>query len=263
MERIIFLVLACALFNPSYAKSLNENFDGIFFSKFTQSVLRSKNGSIAPRSGIENSNALKISYKGYKHGSKRVVATELFDEGHTTATLEFGVKFCPNFNFVKGGKLHGLGPVHPITGGKKITPSGWSARLMFRKNGGLMTYVYHQDMTGKFGTIKTAKDFKFIPDRYYKIKMIVHLNSQPDADDGWVNVYVDEEKVISHTNLRFRSVIKQESEINKFLFSTFHGGSTQDWAPLGGDGEYTTECAYFDDFSVIADRDHVTNNIMH
>ncbi|MCB8889547.1 polysaccharide lyase [Vreelandella malpeensis] len=62
--------------------------------------------------------------------------------------LAFWVRFCEEFDFARGGKLHGLGHASPVTGGNEITAKGWSARLMFRRDGGVKTYVYHQDMVG-------------------------------------------------------------------------------------------------------------------
>lgn len=41
------------------------------------------------------------------------------------------------------------------------------------------------------------------------------------------------------------------SQIQRLLFSTFHGGSSPDWAPRHSDGRYKTDCAYFDNIELI------------
>lgn len=189
-------------------------------------------------------------YKGYPQGSRRVLASERLPHPSTSAELEFDVKFCKDFDFVKGGKLHGLGPLKPITGGNKVTPTGWSARLMFSQGGGQMTYVYQQDMKGKYGEVQKADNFTLVPDTYYHLRMAVRLNSAPEKADGQVIVYVAGKKLITHDKIRLRNALSADSEINTFLFNTFHGGHTRAWAPLGGDGSYATECAYFDNFVV-------------
>jgi len=249
MKNYIILILVSWI-GIANSDELRENFDRRKRNEFAEELLQSKKVDIVVGQGAEGSNALKVYYKGFEHGSKRVVASQLLDQSYDTATLEFKVKFCDVFNFTKGGKLHGLGPLHPITGGKPITPTGWSARLMFTQGGGLMTYVYHQDMKGKFGDTRKAENFRFEPNKYYQIKMMVRMNSLPDIADGKVVVNVNGENLISHEKIRFRSVVNNDSSINKFLFSTFHGGSTKEWAPVDGEGNYATECAYFDDFIV-------------
>jgi hypothetical protein len=39
--------------------------------------------------------------------------------------------FDQDWQWVLGGKLHGLGPEQPITGGNERLPTGWSARVTF------------------------------------------------------------------------------------------------------------------------------------
>jgi len=234
----------------THASLLKENFDDRTHHDFTQDILNSGLGDLEKRSGPDKSNSLKVYYKGYSRGSERVLASEQLLHPATSAELEFDVKFCKGFDFVKGGKLHGLGPLKPITGGNKVTDAGWSARLMFSQGGGLMTYVYQQDMKGKYGDVRKAKNFTFDTDTYYHIKMAVQLNTLPDKADGKVVVYVDDKKLITHENIRFRNSLSAESEITTFLFNTFHGGHTKAWAPLKSDGSYATECAYFDNFVV-------------
>ena len=71
-----------------------------------------------------------------------------------------------------------------------------------------------------------------------------------EKSNGHVTVWVDDERLIEHTGLRFRDR-EGGSQIQRLLFSTFHGGSSPDWAPRHSDGRYKTDCAYFDNIELI------------
>jgi hypothetical protein len=227
-----------------------ENFD-MRLSQFGR-ILASKQryATFARKQGIKGTNAILVKYQGFEQGSHRVYAAAKLPVAALQYQLSFSVKFCDNFDFVWGGKLHGMGPENPITGGDKITEEGWSARLMFGREGSLSTYIYHQDMKGKFGDTKLAQNFRFMPGIYQKVQMVVSLNTEVHLADGKVVVSVDGVEVIHHDNIRFRAKDTPESLINKMLFITFHGGASPDWAPRSEDGKYKTECAYFDNFVV-------------
>lgn len=226
-----------------------EDFNGQL-SQFGLVLAKKRYAEVVRGEGVHGSKAMKVTYQGFEQGSYRVYAAAHLPEAALQYQLSFAVKFCDNFDFVRGGKLHGLGPENPVTGGNKVTAEGWSARLMFEPDGGLRTYVYHQDMKGKFGDSKTALNFRFIPGIYHQIDMLVRLNSATHLADGKMVVSVDGVEVIQHDKLRFRAKDTQASLISKMLFITFHGGATPDWAPRAVDGRYNKECAYFDNFVV-------------
>jgi hypothetical protein len=165
-------------------------------------------------------------------------------------TLSFQVRFCEGFDFARGGKLHGLGPWDPVTGGNSVDALGWSARLMWRTGGQLATYVYHQEQAGRFGDGKTVPGFRFEPGRFHQVEMRVQLNDPPEAANGWVRVTVDGSQAVTHDGLRFRAAEGDRGRVNSLLFSTFHGGSRPDWAPRHADGSFKTDCAAFDDFVI-------------
>lgn len=234
---------------PNSAPLISENFDNHLPSALGRAIINHRHTQLAPQSGIEGSTAIKVHYIGDERGSKRVVTSAAFAPT-TQATLSFGVKFCDNFDFARGGKLHGLGSDKPVSGGNAVTDDRWSARLMWRRNGGLMTYIYHQNMKGKYGDTRVAADFRFTPGQYHLVEMNVMLNTQPDKADGLVKVSVDGMPLIEHKGLRFRSTDSTAGLIQTLMFSTFHGGSSPDWAPRNEDGSFKTDCAYFDDFQV-------------
>jgi hypothetical protein len=244
------LIICCFVFSSACVAQFVESFDKKNKSDFASTLEQHKDIEWATGEGIDNTDAVIVFYRGDERGSKRVLLNTPLDTSALTAELKFSVKFCDNFDFVKGGKLHGLGPVKPVSGGKKVKADQWSARLMFGKKGTLKTYLYHQAMPKKFGSVKVAKGFKFLPGQYYNISMLVQLNSPVSQANGSVVVSVDGKEVIKHQGIQFRAVDSKRSEIRTFMFNTFHGGQNPDWAPKNADGSFDTECAYFDNFSV-------------
>ena len=231
------------------AESFHEGFDGTLTS-FGVAVKNNPYIEIVKSDGIAGTSAAKVSYVGFERGSKRVVFNYRLRQPSLVYHLSFSVKFCNGFDFRKGGKLHGLGSKNPVTGGAEVGPLGWSARLMFTRKGGLMTYLYHQDMHGRFGDHVVAKDFRFEPGRYYKLDSYLLLNDPHDASNGSFKVFVDDVMMIDHSNVRFRRLAGEEGEIATVMFSTFHGGSSPDWAPRTATGDYKVDCAFFDQFSL-------------
>ncbi|WP_144984508.1 polysaccharide lyase [Halomonas sp. C22] len=227
-----------------------ERFESNTLSPVGQAIVDHSLTHLVPGAGIEGSTALQVDYQGYERGSRRVVVSPRIEPA-LQYELSFWVEFCDGFDFARGGKLHGLGPANPVAGGNTITPDGWSARLMFRGDGGLQTYVYHQDMAGRYGDTRRAEAFQFTPGQYHHVRMQVDLNAPSSADNGQVLVWVDDALVIEHTGLRFRDVENDQSLIQRLMFSTFHGGSSPEWAPRDSTGAFKTDCAFFDDFSLL------------
>jgi hypothetical protein len=129
--------------------------------ELAQKLLKHKYISLVEDAGPDGSNAIRVSYEGFDTGSKRVVVNQLLPRQLPEATLSYRVRFADDFQFVFGGQLHGLGPQRSITGGDEMKPDGWSARLMWKDNGSLRTYIYHQDKPGEWGDGQMADDFYF------------------------------------------------------------------------------------------------------
>ena len=206
--------------------------------------------SVAEGEGVAGSNAIKVLYKGFSRGSQRVVSRHHLPIASEEASLTYDVRFCEGFKFVKGGKLHGLGPAKPVTGGQAVGPEKWSARVNFQALGGISTYLYHQDQPRQYGEATIAESFRFERNKYYAVTLNVRVNDPPSAKNGHARIYVDGEEVVSGENIRFRATGGDDTLINRVLFSTFHGGHTISFAPRNNDGSYRTECAYFDNFAV-------------
>lgn len=201
--------------------------------------------------GVDGSHALRATYEGYERGSRRIVSRIDLPKRMTEATLVYDVKFDEGFQFVRSGKLHGLGPDNPVTGGNEMKPDGWSARAVWVGRDGLRTYAYCQNKGGKYGQGPDRKlDFAFETNRYYSVSIHVKLNDPVDQANGSMRIYVNGKGVADHRGIQFRSEDGDHTTINQFLFSTFHGGSSPRFAPKDEAGNYTTVHAYFDNFAV-------------
>lgn len=200
--------------------------------------------------GVDGSAGLRADYVGGERGSDRIVVRHDLGGLAKAMTLCYDVRFAPDFQFVRGGKLHGLGPEDPITGGNPMKPGGWSTRVMFEDGGQLRSYVYHQDKEGKYGESVGTRKPVFQPGKWHSVSLYVRLNSRPDQADGAVHIWVDGKHIVEHRGLRFRARNGKDTLIRQFMFSTFHGGHKPSWAPTNADGEFITVRAWFDNIGV-------------
>lgn len=158
--------------------------------------------------------------------------------------LSYYVRFSPNFDFIKGGKLPGLfgGAINP----DKQIPDGtdsFSTRYMWRENGEGEVYAY-LPTSKKHGTSIGRGNWQFQPGIWYLLEQEVRLN-QPGQQDGRLRVWVNGKPVLDQNNLTFRN--SDRLQIEGIFFSTFFGGSTPTWA--------TPKDVYADfaDFAVISE----------
>jgi hypothetical protein len=246
---VLFLLVGCYTRDVKSLNGVEESFDRNVTTAFGAAVVQNRHISLVHGMGVKGSDAIKVDYIGNDRGSERVLVNYRLPQKSLEYTLTFAVNFCKGFDFAKGGKLHGLGPERPAAGGNSFDASQWSARLMFRGDGGLQTYLYHQDMRGRYGEAVTAKGFRFQPGKYYSIVYKLALNSPPEQRNGYVRVYVNDKEVIRQDGIRFRAANSSESLISTLMFNTFHGGNNPDWAPRNADGSYAVDCAYYDAFA--------------
>lgn len=215
-----------------------------YFSKI------SKNVEVVPGAGVGGSAGLRVTYQGNERGSERLAASFLLTEPVSEGSLSFDVKFEKDFQFVRGGKLHGLGPSAPVTGGHEMQPSGWSSRIMFQKDGAVSTYLYHQNKTSVFGDYKYAKGFRLEKGAFHSLTLCTRLNSLASKADGEARIYADGKLIVVHDSIKFWAGNLKESMISRFLFSTFHGGDDATWAPKDRRGRFARVHAVFDNFVV-------------
>jgi hypothetical protein len=147
------------------------------------------------------------------------------------AEVQYTVLFEEDFDFVKGGKLPGLcGGPKTITGGDAVSgKEGWSARVMWRKEGRGQAYVYHMNQPEKYGDeFDFPKTFRFALGVPSTIRLRVTMNT-PGQRDGTLRVWVQDELLVEKTDMEWRAV--PEIGVDSILFNTFHGGNDSEWAP--------------------------------
>ncbi len=152
----------------------------------------------------------------------------------------YEVYFEKNFDFRNGGKLPGFCGGKCYTGGDKPKEAdGWSNRIMWKKDGFLTQYVYHFGQKGRY-----ADNFKWnlngkisqkriTPGKWHQILMRVKMNDLDSVNgmlsNGILQTWFDGELVVDLNSMLFRN--RPEMKIDRFYFSTFHGGNDKNFAP--------------------------------
>jgi len=230
---------------------LSMDFETVLPGSAAERLLQHEKLTLALGEGVNRGTGLRAEYTGSDRGSERIVTHLFLPEPGLEFTLNYDVRFDKDFQFVKGGKLLGLGPAKHVTGGRPIVPGGWSARVTFKEGGAARLYTYHQDQPGQYGDRPVIEEpFHFQNERYYPVSLHVRVNDPADAANGFSRLYVNGDLVDSHEGLRFRGTDSDASLVNKFMFSSFHGGHMPEWAPRDADGNFTTVHAIFDNISV-------------
>jgi len=250
ITRPILATLALASFSQTAMSGeilLEENFAKP--GSFGKKLLADRNVSLLPGGGPDGSPAIRVAYVGYEQGSGRIVASYPLSGRVKEATLSYDVRFSEDFQWVRGGKLHGLGPENPVTGGDPRMPEKWSARVMFKPDGRSMSYLYEQSPDTKYGVGDTSKAPVFTKGRWQHVDIQVSVNT-PGKADGSFSVHIDGKRTNHQPAVEFRASDSGKTLISKMLFSTFHGGHTPSYAPKDPGGKYATVHADFDNFSV-------------
>lgn len=228
---------------------MSETFDQGKENPLVRRLLNHRHIDFAAGKGRGGSDAVRVAYVGYERGSERVSLPIMLKNSMEQATLVYDVMFDDDWQWVKTGKLHGLGPRQHITGGKERKPEGWSARVTFKKDGLVSSYLYDQDMSKRWGANDLSSGPVFKKNQWHRVVLQVSLNTVGKAD-GWARIYVDGKLAVDSKNVEFRGSGGPDSLIQKFLFSTFHGGNRPSDAPKDAAGNFTTVHAYFDNFVI-------------
>ncbi len=153
----------------------------------------------------------------------------------------YRLRFVGDFDPVLGGKLPGLAGGARNTGGNKPNGSdGWSARIMWRPDNAAVQYLYHPDQPSKWGEdLQWGR--RFPKNQWITVETRIKMNT-PGDKDGVVQSWLNGQRILNRTNIRFRDV--DSFSIDSFMFSTFFGGSGSEWAPT------KDEYIDFDDFVI-------------
>lgn len=149
--------------------------------------------------------------------------------------LEYRVRFAADFEWVRGGKLPGLAGGATPSGGF-FNPDGFTSRYMWRPEGRLVVYLYWagQPSAANGTGVQYGEDLDLgvtlERGREYVLRQRVTLNT-PGKPDGRLEVWVDGRLVLDRGDLLFRNEPGKTWQIDRFFFSTFHGGNDPSWAP--------------------------------
>ena len=194
--------------------------------------------------------SLRLKYPAGTYGSRnqaiqaRIDLPRKFEELY----VSYRVRFENGFDFVKGGKLPGLiGGAGNVGGNRPNGSDGWSGRMMWRRGGDAVQYVYHPDQPGTYG-----EDFRwerrFEPGRWHTVEHRFVMNN-PRIHDGILQAWFDGQEAQYVDDLRFRDV--DSFAIDQFYISTFFGGGDITWAPA------KDEYILFDDIIISTARIHL------
>eukprot|EP00984_Skeletonema_dohrnii_P028281 scaffold18198_cov134-Skeletonema_dohrnii-CCMP3373.AAC.8 len=198
------------------------------------------------RQGTNHGRILRVTYPPDDRGSPRITHKFDLEEEVTSATLSFDVKLHSQFEFVRGGKMHGLGGGTATAGCRPIESQGWSVRMMWREEGVPELYIYHQDRSWRCGDSFKPENFHLERGKWYRIDLQVQMNSSPDVKNGKALLFIDGRKLVEANGLRLSG--NPNVNIDKFLFSTFYGGADPSWSPS------KTTYVYYDNFTVSRGR---------
>ena len=197
--------------------------------------------------GVAHGNVLQLKYPkgcvGPNDNDTPACAAQIIQPLVKTADTmwsAYDIFFEEGFEFQLGGKLPGLCGGKCYTGNAMPeTGDGWSARIMWRKGGNAVQLIYFMGQRSEYGD-----DFKwdlggknpqaqFTVGKWHRIVNKVSMNSvsAPGKGDknGRVQAWLDGELVLDVDTLRLRDY--DTLHVDKFYLSTFHGGSSTEWAP--------------------------------
>ncbi|MCV9388370.1 polysaccharide lyase [Reichenbachiella ulvae] len=173
-------------------------------------------------------------------------------EGKKEVYISYWLYFSDNFDWGgkhEGGKLPGLATGDNCSGGQTCDgTNGFTARLMWRKGGEAVLYLYHMDKPGKYGEdiplMNGEQQVVFEKGQWYQVTERVKINSDNNKD-GEVEIWINRNPALLKTGIQF---VNDGSLIDNFYISTFHGGADIEWAP--GEDCYI----WMDDWIVSTDK---------
>ena len=261
LGEVRFVGSAVASNAPPGITLLRVDFDATALGEYTDSAFRSDWSSVEGGvSGLGSGRAeiiggpsafsgrsLRLKYPVGTYGSRNqaIQALMRLPENYEELYVSYRVRFAADFDFVKGGKLPGLTGGTANTGGNRPNGrDGWSGRMMWRRGGEAVQYLYHPDQPGIYGE-SFRWDRRFELGRWHTVEHRFVMNT-PRVNDGILQTWFDGRQTLYVDNLRFRDV--DSFAIDQFYISTFFGGGDDTWAPTKD--EYIS----FDDFIISTAR---------
>ena len=189
-------------------------------------------------SGLGGQRALRQRFTPSDKGSLRVVASINLALANTYE-VEQSIMFEPGFDWggeVESGKFgFGFAGGSAPTGGN-VADDGFSARLLWKGNGdgtaSAGAYVYSVDRTQNlpYGDEFIFPDFTIQPGDWFQVKLRLTTNSGHEQNDGVLQVWINDKLLFDRKGIRWQSNGEQPM-IDQVLYSSFHGGNTDQWSP--------------------------------
>lgn len=209
---------------------------------------------LVPAAGRDASTALQVTYVPSPEGSERIAINLPLRRSVSRARLAFDVRLDQAFPFSRGGKLLGLGPPQPVTGGDPRRTDGWSARAMWREHGHIATYLYEQQASKRFGVGQSSREPVLTPGEWHHISLDLQLND-PGRANGRVVIAVDGRAVAQSEDRVLRGEgAEGDAPIAQLLLHTFFGGADASYQPRDAEGRPMTVTALFDNLQVTSDQ---------
>ena len=145
------------------------------------------------------------------------------------ATMTYDVYFDAGFDWKKGGKLPGMcGLDCPVGCSGVSRERGWSTRLMWRENGGMVTYAYYPD---KSPAARCGEDWRWSSKvqagKWHSVRIYAGVNT-PGVADGVSRAWLDGALVLDKTAVMYRYRPGDAYAVTRAYITTYAGGSSVD-----------------------------------
>lgn len=181
--------------------------------------------------------SLKVFYPVGNHGPKFSGAqAPLVIPPQIEYYMSYALKFDENFSWGgsdQGGKLPGLAAGQNCSGCVICDgTNGFTARFMWRKGGKAVLYLYSMTKESRCGDdydliLPNGELAFFKPGEWIHLTERVKINDG-DQSNGEVQIWFNGQEVLLIKGLKF---VNNGQKIDNFYFSTFHGGSGEQWSP--------------------------------
>ena len=240
------IVLSVDFDDVSLGKYSEDDYDAQWPEADWLEGLQDGRGEVVENPEDSSDQVLEVLYPAGEIGpsDQGVQMKILFDTSYDELYLRYRVRFEKDFEWVKGGKLPGLIGGEANTGGEVPDGTdGWSARMMWRRMGQAVQYVYHPDQSGTYGDDFDyqigGSDVHFQDGSWHTVQHRIVMNT-PGQSDGRIQAWFDGQLALDRQNMRFR-------DVSDFAVDGFFGGGDDSWAP-GNDMHI-----YYDNF-VVAEK---------
>lgn len=146
-----------------------------------------------------------------------------FEKAFKDIYFGYRIKFMPDFQWNRGGKIPGLG----IEYNRPNRPRALTASLMFKERGNLEFYTYNLDQAGHFGD-SLPWDYRMPTGKWIHIAIHAKMNDVGKSN-GLVEGFIDGRLVTRHTGLRYLNSMNADSGVDCIKAYTFFGASPR-WA---------------------------------